>query len=132
MIQANCDMSDPEEFAAWAVKFLCMASGDVLTLLDLDANSVSEQLWNAGFRHHADLQTHRVLGAREGNLAALSAEWGEIDADDPSDNPARRVPDVRKLSLDDKMLILAQLREDGIGDHDAPPPSTDGLAEVVE
>lgn len=130
MIQSSCDMDDPDEFAGWAVKHLCMASGDVLNLLENDARSVSAQLWKAGFRHHPELQTHRVLGAREGNLAALGAEWAEIVAGEVA-APAE-VPDVRKLSLDDKLAILAQLREDGIGDHDVPPPSVEGLAEVSE
>lgn len=125
-------MSDPEEFAAWAVKHLCMSGGDVLNLLELDARSVSEQLWNAGFRHHPELQTHRVLGAGEGNFAALGAEWGEIGDADPAPADAATVPDVRGWSLDAKMALLSQLRDVGIGEHDVPPPSTDGLAEVSE
>lgn len=129
-------MENPEEFAAWLFIALRMRSGDTLNFHPLDARAASRQLWEAGFRFHPELQTHRMEvpgGPQAQFLAAAGADWVPKDQpEEPLQKARRRVPDLSKLSLADRTALQEQLTALGHGAHrDAPPvfeSATEGVA----
>lgn len=76
--QFESDMSSPEEFAAWAFAAgVPDPRGDTFGYQPLIPApcfpKLSKMLWDFGFRHHADLQTHWVAdySGPDRNLVAL-------------------------------------------------------------
>lgn len=120
-------MSDPEQFAAWVFIALRMRSGDTLNFHPHDAAAASRQLWEAGFRHHPELQTHRQSipgGPQSQFLAAAGADWVEVDAPESELETARReVPDISGLSLAQHTALQEQLTAIGHGAHREEPPA---------
>lgn len=124
--QERAKPDDPEEFAAWLFIALRMRSGDTLNFHPLDARAASRQLWEAGFRHHPELQTHRMSipgGPQAQFLAAAGADWVPVDEPEaPMERARREVPDLSKLSLAHRTALQEQLTALGHGaNHDVPP-----------
>lgn len=111
--QDRANMNDPEEFAAWVFIALRMQSGDTLNFHPLDAAAASRQLWEAGFRHHPELQSHRMSipgGPEQSFLAASGGDWVEFMTTDTPEQLARReVPDISGLSLEQRTALQEQL-----------------------
>lgn len=132
--QDRADFENPDEHAAWVFICLRMSSGDALNFHPSDAASASRQLWEAGFRHHKDLQTHRMSvpgGPDQTFLAAAGGDWVPVDqALSPLEAARAEVPDISGLSLEQRTALAEQLRELG---HGGPwvPPEVEG-AEVSE
>lgn len=57
--QASCDPDVPDEFAVWALVGLPGMNGAPLPFPVGYLRKVSQRLWDAGFRHHPELQTIR-------------------------------------------------------------------------
>lgn len=82
LVQSECDMENPEQFAAWA-----FAAGvpdprgeryAYQPLIPGKCHAVfSRLLWDLGFRHHAELQT-KWVGERSGPMRNFEA-WGSTD-----------------------------------------------------
>lgn len=117
--QDRADMSDPEEFAAWLFIALRMQSGDTLNFHPSDAEAASRQLWEAGFRHHPELQTHRMSvpgGPDQTFLAASGGDWVKVsDEVSPLEQARRQVPDISDLSLEQRTALQDQLTALGHG-----------------
>lgn len=117
--QDRADMLDPDEHAAWLFIALRMQSGDTLNFHPSDAEAASRQLWEAGFRHHPELQTHRMSvpgGSDQSFLAAAGGDWVSVD-DEPSplEQARRAVPDISDLSLEQRTALQEQLTALGHG-----------------
>lgn len=125
-IQDRADMTDPGQHAAWIFIALRMRSGDTLNFHPYDAEAASRQLWEAGFRHHPELQTHRQAipgGPQAQFLAAAGADWVPVDApESPLESARREVPDISGLSLAQRTALQEQLTAMGHGAHQDPPP----------
>lgn len=123
--QDRANFDDPEEHAAWVFIALIMASGDTLNFHPEDAKAASRQLWEAGFRHHPELQSHRMSvpgGPGQTFLAASGGDWVPVgEPVEPSEQAAREVPDISDLSLEQRTALAAQLRELGHGGPWVPP-----------
>ena len=106
-------MNNPEEFAAWVFIALRMQSGDTLNFHPLDAAAASKQLWEAGFRHHPELQSHRMSipgGPEQSFLAASGGDWVvAMHTDTPEQKARREVPDISGLSLEQRCALEEQL-----------------------
>lgn len=124
--QDRADMTDPGQHAAWLFIALRMRSGDTLNFHPYDAEAASTQLWEAGFRHHPELQTHRqsVPGGPQAQfLAAAGADWVPVDApESPVERARREVPDISGLSLAQRTALQEQLTALGHGAHRDVPP----------
>lgn len=133
--QDRADMESPEEFAAWVFIALRMQSGDTLNFHPADAAAASKQLWEAGFRHHPELQSHRMSipgGSDQSFLAAAGGDWVEVsEAESPLAQARREVPDISDLSLEQRTALQEQLRQLGHGGPMFVPPVPEG-AEVFE
>jgi len=71
----SANMDNPREFAAWAVTY-CPdprggAKGQMVPLPGVPPE-LSEQLWNLGFRHHADLMTHYPITGDQPGMGWLN------------------------------------------------------------
>lgn len=107
--QNQVDGNDPEEHALWVTGCLNTAH-DQITMAEPDARAISKQLWEAGFRHDPELQTHKFVGVGTGLV--MGARWLPVDEDE--ETPADEVPDLSGLSLAHKTEIARQLAADGI------------------
>lgn len=134
-VQERADMDDPEQFAAWLFIALRMRSGDTLNFHPYDAAAASRQLWEAGFRHHPELQTHRQSipgGPQAQFLAAAGADWVPVDTEEPELAVARReVPDISGLSLAQRTALQEQLTALGHGAHQESPPEFESAEAAV-
>lgn len=123
--QGRADMSSPEEHAAWLFIGLRMASGDTLNFHPEDAAAASRQLWEAGFRHHPELQTHRMSvpgGPDQSFLAASGGDWVPVETvESPIEQARREVPDISDLSLEQRTALAEQLKQLGHMGVEAPP-----------
>lgn len=132
--QERADFDNPDEHAAWVFIALQMSSGDTLNFHPADAESASRQLWEAGFRHHKDLQTHRMSipgGPDQTFLAAAGGDWVPVSQEPSPLEVARvEVPDISDMSLAQRSALQEQLTALG---HGGPyvPPAPEG-AEVSE
>lgn len=130
--QDRADMENPDEFAAWLFIALRMQSGDTLNFHPADAAAASRQLWEAGFRHRPDLQTHRMSvpgGPEQSFLAASGGDWVEVGkAESPTAQARRAVPDISGLSLEERSALQEQLRQLGHGGPMHVPPVPEGAA----
>ena len=123
--QDRANFDDPEEHAAWLFIGLRMASGDTLNFHPEDAKAASRQLWEAGYRHHPELQTHRMSipgGSAQSFLAASGGDW--VPVGEPVEPVARaraEVPDISDLSLEQRTALAEQLRDLGHGGPWVPP-----------
>lgn len=133
LTQDRSNPDEPEEFAAWLFIALRMRSGDTLNFHPLDARAASRQLWEAGFRHHPELQTHRqeIPGGPQAQfLAAAGADWVPVDKpEEPLEKARREVPDLSKLSLAHRTALQEQLTALGHGAHRDPPPEFESATE---
>lgn len=134
--QERADMNDPEQFAAWVFIALQMQSGDTLNFHPLDAAAASKQLWEAGFRHHPELQSHRMSipgGPDQSFLAASGGDWvAASTAESEIETGRRQVPDISGLSLEQRMALLDQLHALGHGGPVASPlPEGAEVSEAV-
>lgn len=123
--QDRADFDNPEEHAAWLFIGLRMASGDTLNFHPEDAAAASRQLWEAGFRHHPEFQTHRMSipgGAAQSFLAAAGGDWVPVDEFiGPVEQARAEVPDISDLSLEQRTALAEQLRDLGHGGPWVPP-----------
>lgn len=143
--QDRANFDDPDEHAAWVFIGLRMSSGDTLNFHPDDAKSASRQLWEAGFRHHPELQTHRMSvpgGPNQTFLAAAGGDWVPLDDERATvEAEAGAVPDISGLSLAQRTALQEQLTALGHGGVYAPPlpegaevseaPPVDGDGPVV-
>lgn len=107
--QSDSDMDDPKEFAAWA--FAAGVPDPRYKSLTFQAiipapccATLSELLWDLGFRHHADLQTKWVpeYSGADRNLLPL----GTTDVD-PNSVSADNVMDLAREMVDDQFPDVA-------------------------
>lgn len=114
--QDQCDMENPEEMAAW-----CFAAGipdprgqqyGYQPLIPAPCfPSVSQMLWDFGFRHHADLQTKWVpeFGGPDRNFVAL----GVTDV-----KPENVVPLAAEMLVDQFPEVADRLRRVTVENRD--------------
>ena len=123
--QDRANFDDPEEHAAWLFIGLRMASGDTLNFHPDDAKAASRQLWEAGYRHHPELQTHRMSipgGSAQSFLAASGGDWVPVgEPVEPVAQARAEVPDISDLSLEQRTALAEQLRDLGHGGPWVPP-----------
>lgn len=126
-------MEDPD---LWPFMSIPTASGDRLTRHPRDAEAQREEMERLGWRLHRDLATHKLVhpgGSSFPWLASVGLDLVDVNTPEEAVPPlAREVPDISGLSLEQKSALLLQLREQGLGSHDQPPPSSDGGAEVTQ
>ncbi|WP_440221166.1 phage gene 29 protein family protein [Dietzia sp. MNB45] len=126
-MQERADMADPEQHAAWLFIGLQMSSGDTLNFHPRDAARASRQLWQAGFRHHPELQSHKMAipgGPNQQFLAAAGGDWVPVDTPEPAARVASREVDISGMSLAECVDLEAHLRARELG---SPPPPPRGL-----
>lgn len=115
--QSECDMSNPEQFAAWA-----FAAGVPDPRGDRYPNqplvpakcfgALSAMLWDLGFRHHEDLQT-KWVGERSGPTRNFEA-WGTTDI-----KPGDIMGDVAAMAVEQFPEIAAKIAAVKPEDHQA-------------
>lgn len=123
-MQERANMEDPEEHAAWLFIGLQMSSGDTLNFHPRDAARASRQLWEAGFRHHPELQSHKMAipgGPNQQFLAAAGGDWVPVETPEPESRVASRSVDISRMSLAECVDLEAHLRARETGTPPPPP-----------
>lgn len=101
----NCDPSNPDEFAVWALVGLPNQNGAPLPLPVKILRLVSRRLWDLGFRYHPELRTlkYRKPRAGEANWLSSPGTWVPIDDPDPDEVSPEDV--AKKLSPEQKAAL---------------------------
>ena len=97
--QRKADMSDPDQHAAWAMSVVPMGEGRPAMILPAPLlPGISRHLWDAGFRHHPELQTIRQESDESVALAQAGVSWVPCDGAPESEG----VPEVDLSDLSDE------------------------------
>lgn len=111
-IQSGCDPAEPREHVAWALVGLAGPSAHAPLILPTGVIAAwSEHLWNAGFRHHPDLQTIKYVPPPAGTnwVAGAAGQWLPMDA--PL-SPEQSAPDISHLSDEEKLVLWERIKSD--------------------
>lgn len=78
--QNKADMDDPQQHVAWALTPVPIdASGRPLVLPLTAIPYISEHLYQFGFRHHPELQTHKYAQSEASNFMAANTHIVPIE-----------------------------------------------------
>lgn len=86
--QRKADMSDPQQFAAWALSsFPVRDDGTPLILPVVSLPLVSEHLYRCGFRHHPELQEIRQEVDERAGMLQAGITWVPCSGDEEESVP---------------------------------------------
>ena len=89
--QEVADPTDPADFAVWVFAGMPHMKGAPLGMPVWYLRELSKRLWDAGFRHHPELQTIKYRRPHAGQgvgMLTAAGEWVPIDEPDPTEQDA--------------------------------------------
>ena len=108
-LQQDCDMAKPEEHALWALTGLAGPSSHApLIVPEAAKKKWAKQIYDAGFRHHPELQTIKYVPPR-GNVDwvhGAAGRWVPVDEVLPPEDTA---PDTSHLDHAEKLIMFQRL-----------------------
>lgn len=138
--QQDSDPNNPEEHFLWALRNLPMIAGSGMMTFSPFLRGWSSHLWECGFAHRDFLEG---LADQDGNIHVSKLPQQSKKFQEPfrgphhSYNPAGRwvkpdtpdpepftVPNLQEMTLQEKYVLAAQLKHQGITIPDAPKPMT--------
>lgn len=116
-LQEHQDPDNPEEHFLWALVGLPGPRGAAMLMSPKILRKWSEHLWNAGFRHMPEHQTHEYHPPARGEQHWLngSGRWVERGTVER----AKRItaPDITHFTPEERRNLVNQLRAHGELDH---------------
>lgn len=126
-LQSEMDPADPKEHALWALVGLPGPGAQAPLILPVEVmRQWSQHLYDAGFRHHPELQQIKYVPPI-GDVSWISGSagrWAPIDEELP---PELTAPSVDHLSPEEKKVLLTRLRDEL--EKPAPPSPGDFASE---
>lgn len=134
--QATADMQDPAEFAAWVFAGMPHMQGAPIAFPVWYLHELSKRLWEAGFRHHAELQTVKyVIPTVEADgpaVLASAGRWVPVDTpDDEIPSLADQLDDAQKRALVAALGLDVGSVDEGEDDGRVPYVRADGSTVMV-
>lgn len=111
--QDMCDPDNPEEMALWAFFFLPQVGGAPMISHPDYYRKWSQHFYDLGFRHHPELQTKKLNPPMRGPYHAYNNAAVWVGVDEPEPEPIV-LPDVSKLTDQEKYVMVEQLRAAGV------------------
>lgn len=143
--QADADLDNPEEHFSWALRNMPTFAGIGAVTHPGFLRQWSTHLWKCGFAHRDWLAR---LADKDGNIHVSklpkqqiklmrpmrgpghqynpASQWASMDTPEP---PKTRLPDIRKLTIEENEAMLQQYRDAGMIPTSQPQPV---LAEVEQ
>ncbi|WP_280485349.1 phage gene 29 protein family protein [Nocardia cyriacigeorgica] len=107
--QDNCNPDDPKEAFQWAFVALPFEGSTPFIVQPEAREEWSEMFHKLGFRHHPELQTHKIRPPWRGQQHALNATMEVVPVDEPDPTPVV-VPDMSQYTLHEQAFVREQLR----------------------
>lgn len=133
-LQPLCDPDNPEEFAIWAFVELSWNQSTPYILPPMVFSKMSQRLWDAGFRHHPELQTIKYVPPTEAPTSyydgLIGGKWKGIDEEGETVQPTASV--YHGMSHREKAEMAAHLIADNYVQPQPTEPETPAPGEVAE
>lgn len=117
-LQQFANMEDPGEAAAWAFVALPNSEGSGPLLTPPSTYTKwSQRFWDAGFRHHPELQTVQYYppAANHNWIMGSAGHWGPVGEPMSAEVTA---PDISHLTQQEKIVLLQRLNDEISGTLD--------------
>ena len=106
--QDNCDSEAPDEFAVWAMVGIPGMKGAGLPFPVTYLRMVSQRLWDAGFRHHPELQTIKYKRPSMDDPHWLTNPGSWVPVDEPVEDVSLK-DYIEGLPLGERQAIAKHL-----------------------
>lgn len=115
-MQHTCDMSDPAQHVLWALVNVGGRIGAPLLMPRKVMEEWSRHLFDAGFRHHPELQTiwYRPPGDDSTIWNGIGGEWISSEPGERPDDVDPGVVDALVGAMDDRLRAAVRARLDAL------------------
>ncbi|WP_431941684.1 phage gene 29 protein family protein [Nocardia grenadensis] len=105
---AEGEEPDPREIFQWALTALPFSGATPLIVQPQIRPEWSELFWKLGFRHHPELQTHRVDPPPRGQQTVLNGAVSVVEKDAPKQDLVK-IPDPLKYTPHEQAVMAERL-----------------------
>ncbi|MFI9507579.1 DUF2744 domain-containing protein [Nocardia sp. NPDC052566] len=120
--QDQCDPTDPEQHALWALVCPPAAGETPMLIPEWVARQISAALWHCGFRHHPELQTRKFQRPYRGAQHPLNGSGRWVDINEPDPEPVI-LPNLAEMTPAERDAVIAQARALGMVPEPQEPPN---------